>query len=172
LFSGIYMDTPQHVVPVLELFSPVTYRYWFKSAPTFDNKSLSLAEAVAIADQRYPAGRADWLYIPTEADGTYTVCKNGIDEPGSLLNRRCVVIDRYSGKLLDVDDPVIGTAGEVFTHWQWSLHSGQAFGWTGRIMVFLSGLACPLLFVTGVIRWLQKVKAKKSNMRRHLKSEC
>lgn len=81
-------------------------------------------------------------------------------EQGSLLHRRCVVIDQYSGKILDVDDPAIGTAGEVFTHWQWPLHSGQAFGWTGRILVFLSGLACPLLFITGVIRWLQKRKAK------------
>jgi hypothetical protein len=29
-------------------------------------------------------------------------------------------MDRYSGKILDVGDPTIGTAGEVFTHWQWS----------------------------------------------------
>jgi len=29
------------------------------------------------------------------------------------------------------------------------------------MLVFLSGLACPLLFVTGVIRWLQKRRAKR-----------
>lgn len=161
LFSGIYMNVPQHIVPVLEMFSPVTYRYWIKSKPTIDNKSISLAQAIDIAGQRYPKGRADWLYVPTEINGTYTVCKDGVDEPGSLISRRCVVIDRYSGKILDVDDPTTGTAGEVFTHWQWPLHSGQAFGWTGRILVFLSGLACPVLFVTGVIRWLQKRTAKK-----------
>jgi uncharacterized iron-regulated membrane protein len=39
--------------------------------------------------------------------------------------------------------------------------SGQEFGWTGRILVFLSGLACTVLLVTGVIRWLQKQKAKR-----------
>ncbi len=160
LFSGIYMDVPQHVVPVLELFSPVTYRYWFKSETPGETKSITLADALIIAEKRYPNGHADWLYIPTETNGTYTVCKNGIAERGSFLDRRCVVIDRYSGAILDVDDPVTGTAGEVFTHWQWPLHSGQAFGWTGRILVFLSGLACPVLFVTGIIRWLQKRKAK------------
>lgn len=68
---------------------------------------------------------------------------------------------RYSGAILDLDDPIIGTAGEVFTHWQWPLHSGQAFGMTGRILVFLSRLACPVLFITGVIRWLQKRRAKR-----------
>jgi uncharacterized iron-regulated membrane protein len=161
LFSGVYMDIPQHVVPVLEVFSPVTYRYWFKSDPTSGKPSITMAEAVSIADQRYPTGRADWLYCATEPTGTYTVCKDGVQERGSLINRRCVVIDQYSGKILDVDDPATGTAGEVFTHWQWPLHSGQAFGWTGRILVFLSGLACPVLFVTGVIRWLQKRKAKR-----------
>jgi uncharacterized iron-regulated membrane protein len=160
LFSGVYMDIPERVVPVLEMFSPVTYRYWFQSHPPANPKSITLPEAVAIAEQRYPTGRPDWLYAATQPTDTYTVCKDGVAEQGSLLHRRCVVIDQYSGKILDVDDPTIGTAGEVFTHWQWPLHSGQAFGWTGWILVFLSGLACPLLFVTGVIRWWQKRKAK------------
>jgi len=165
LFSGVYMDIPEYVVPVLEVFSPVTYRYWFHSTPPStnkagDNPAISMAEAVAIADKRYPTGRANWIYGATQPTSTYTICKDGVAEQGSFLHRRCVVIDQYSGKILDVDDPAIGTAGEVFTHWQWPLHSGQAFGWTGRILVFLSGFACPLLFVTGVIRWWQKRKAK------------
>ena len=163
LFSGIYMDVPEHVVPVLELFSPVTYRYWFHSTPEPDSKAITMAEAVSIADKRYPTGRADWIYGATEPTGTYTVCKDGVQASGSFLHRRCVVMDRYSGAILDVDDPAIGTAGEVFTHWQWPLHSGQAFGMTGRILVFLSGLACPVLFVTGVIRWTQKRRAKSAH---------
>lgn len=160
LFSGIYMDAPEHIVPVLEIFSPVTYRYWFTSTPDPDKTPITMAQAVDIANQRYPTGRSDWIYGATTDTKTYMVCKNNVEETGSFLHRRCVVIDQYSGKILDVDDPTIGTAGEVFTHWQWPLHSGHAFGWTGRILVFLSGLACPLLFVTGVIRWLQKRRAK------------
>jgi uncharacterized iron-regulated membrane protein len=163
LFSGIYMDTPEYVIPVLELFSPVTYRYWFKSTEQ-QKTPLTMAQAVDIANQRYPTGRPDWIYGATTPTKTYMVCKNNIEESGSFLHRRCVVIDQYSGKILDVDDPSIGTAGEIFTHWQWPLHSGQAFGWTGRILVFLSGLACPLLFVTGVIRWLQKRAARRLKM--------
>jgi uncharacterized iron-regulated membrane protein len=126
-----------------------------------DKKPISLADAVNIAAKRYPDGRDDWLYLPASTDGTYTVCKDGVPEPGSLIHRRCVVIDLYSGRILDVDDPAHATAGEVFTHWQWPLHSGQAFGWSGRILVFLSGLACPVLFVTGIIRWLQKRTVKR-----------
>ncbi|MEE7625608.1 PepSY-associated TM helix domain-containing protein [Methylobacter sp. Wu8] len=161
LFSGIYMVLPHNVVPVLELFSPVTYRYWFRSTPPVGStQAIGMDEAVAIALQRYPAGRPHSIYGAPEPTKTYTVCQNGVDAPGSLLQRRCLVMDRYSGKILDLDDPTIGTAGEVFTQWQWPLHSGQAFGMTGRILVFLTGLACPLLFVTGLIRWQQKRRAK------------
>ncbi|MDP1773506.1 MAG: PepSY-associated TM helix domain-containing protein [Methylobacter sp.] len=161
LFSGIYMVLPHQVVPVLELLSPVTYRYWFHSTPPTGNaQAIGMDEAVAIAMQRYPTGRPHFIYGAPAPTKTYTVCQDGVDAPGSLLQRRCLVMDRYSGKILDVDDPTIGTAGEVFTHWQWPLHSGQAFGMTGRILVFVTGLACPVLFVTGLIRWRQKKRAK------------
>jgi len=161
LFSGVYMVLPHQVVPVLELFSPVTYRYWFHSTPPTGNaQAIGMDEAVAIAKQRYPTGRPHFIYGAPDPAKTYTVCQDGVDAPGSLLQRRCLVMDRYSGKILDVDDPTIGTAGEVFTHWQWPLHSGQAFGMTGRILVFITGLACPVLFVTGLIRWRQKKRAK------------
>ena len=166
LFSGIYMILPEQVVPVLELFSPVTYRYWFSSTPPANKaQPIGMHEAVAIATQRYPTGRPHWIYGAPEPTSAYTICLDGVDAPGSLLQRRCVVLDRYSGKILDVDDPTNGTAGEVFTQWQWPLHSGRAFGMTGRILVFITGLACPVLFITGVTRWLKKRRARKSRGR-------
>ncbi|POZ52008.1 PepSY-associated TM helix domain-containing protein [Methylovulum psychrotolerans] len=160
LFSGIYMVLPQNVVPVLEVFSPVTYRYWFRSTPVAGEQAISMDKAVAIVDQRYPKGRPHWIYGAPNIYDTYTVCKDGVDRPGSWLQRICVVVDRYSGKILDIDDPADASVGDVFTHWQWPLHSGQAFGWAGRILVFVTGLACPVLFITGLIRWLQKKNAK------------
>jgi uncharacterized iron-regulated membrane protein len=165
LFSGIYMILPHNVVPVLELFSPVTYRYWFQSKPPHaDAPAIGMEQAVAIALNQYPKGRPHWIYGAPNPAQTYTVCQDGVDAPGSILQRRCTVIDRYSGKILDRDDPSLptATAGEIFTHWQWPLHSGQAFGMTGRILVFITGLACPVLFVTGIIRWLQKRRAAKT----------
>ncbi|MCQ8119895.1 PepSY-associated TM helix domain-containing protein [Methylomonas rosea] len=159
LFSGIYMVLPHNVVPVLELFSPVTYRYWFQSTPPHPwAPAIGMDQAVAIAFKQYPQGRPHWIYGAAEPTKTYTVCQDGVDAPGSILQRRCTVIDRYTGKILDRDDPSLptATAGEIFTHWQWPLHSGQAFGMPGRILVFITGLACPVLFVTGFIRWRQK----------------
>lgn len=159
LFSGIYMILPHNVVPVIELFSPVTYSSWFKSSEPYPNASaISMNEAVDIALQHYPQGRPHLISGAPNANQAYTICQDGVKNANSLLQRRCMVIDRYSGKILDLDDPSLPnvTAGEIFTHWQWSLHSGQAFGMAGRILVFITGLICPVLFITGVIRWRQK----------------
>jgi len=161
LFSGIYITEPKYVVPVVELFSPATYRYWFHSNPNTNLASLGMAEAVEIAERIYPSGRLQVIYGVTRPDSTFTVCKTGVEQVGSFLHRRCIVIDRYSGKILDIDDPTVGTAGEVLSHWQWPLHSGQAFGMTGRLLVCLSGLVCPFLFVTGVMRWRHKCEARR-----------
>jgi uncharacterized iron-regulated membrane protein len=38
---------------------------------------------------------------------------------------------------------------------------------TGRILVLLSGVACAVLFVTGIIRWLQKRRAKLARDRKN-----
>lgn len=164
LFSGVYMVLPHNVVPVIELFSPVTYRYWFQSTPpTANATAIGMDRAIDIAMKLYPSGRPSSIYGAAEPTKTYTVCQDGVNASGSLLKRRCTVIDRYSGRILDRDDPSLpsATVGEIFTHWQWPLHSGQAFGMTGRILVFITGLICPVLFITGVIRWLQKRRAAK-----------
>jgi len=160
LFSGIYITEPKYLVPVVELFSPATYRYWFQSDPNGAGPALGMADALAIADRLYPDGRTHMIYGAMQPTSTFTVCKNGIERAGSLLARRCVVMDKYSGKVLDVDDPTFGTAGEVFSQWQWPLHSGQAFGWAGRVSVCISGVILLILFVTGVIRWQHKREAR------------
>lgn len=82
LFSGVYMVLPENVVPVLELFSPVTYRYWFRSTPNPGKSPLSMAEAVDRANRLYPKGRPNWIYGSygaNEQSATYTVCKDAVD---------------------------------------------------------------------------------------------
>ena len=90
----------------------------------------------------------------------FTVCTGGVKSIIRFVDRRCVVVDRYSGRVLQVTAPGVGSGGNTFAAWQWSLHSGQAFGLPGRILVFLSGLPLPVPFVTGVLRWLQKRRAR------------
>lgn len=158
LLSGVYFNLPDPFFGAVRVFSPATQnRYQLKSAPPAPGaQAIGLARAMQIVRARYPEGRFDWLYNPDAPDSTYTVCAKEVRSVSAWADRRCVNVDRYSGAILHVTAAGANTGGNTFVAWQWPLHSGAAFGLPGRILVLLSGLALPVLFVTGVLRWRHK----------------
>lgn len=56
-------------------------------------------------------------------------------------------------------DPNRFTAGETFLNLMWPLHNGDALRLPGRILVCITGFVPLVLYVTGIIRWLQKRRA-------------
>ncbi|CAN2535119.1 hypothetical+protein [Methylocapsa aurea] len=168
LISGVAMNLTTQFQWVVELFSPLSaaQRGEIVSGPAEGRPRIPFEQAVDGAARRYPQGRLENIAFPKEPNGVYEVCRKDIAEISRFVGTRCVFVDQYSGEVLGVRDPVHGTAGDVFMQWQWPLHSGQAFGWTGRILVFVTGLVGPLLFVTGVIRWLQKRRARRIHQSR------
>ena len=57
---------------------------------------------------------------------------------------------------------VIGlTGGDIFIEWLCPLHVGEAFDLAGRIVVCVTGLVSAVLFTIGIIRWLQKRRARR-----------
>lgn len=47
-------------------------------------------------------------------------------------------------------------AGDVLLNWLHPLHSGEALGLAGRLLVLLSGIGTVLLAVTGLLRWAMR----------------
>jgi uncharacterized iron-regulated membrane protein len=168
LFSGVYFNLPAQVGSLVGVFSPVhRINAWTGMAATDyastvrpGVKPLGYTQIEASVRHHYPSGRFWMLEAPQQEQGAYKVWKREVGEVSRFVGYREFIVDRYSGEILNVYDSGAGSGGDVFLDWQWPLHSGQAFGWTGRILVLLSGLACPVLFFTGIIRWLQKRKAK------------
>jgi uncharacterized iron-regulated membrane protein len=161
LFSGVYLNLPGAIVTLVRVFSPETRTEPLLSAPVPGRTPITANEALARANARYPGGRLVNMGLPQHPTDVYRVCHQDVPElAGSIIAERCLTIDQYSGEILDVKDTAHGTGGDIFLQWQWHLHSGRAFGTTGRILVFLTGLACPVLYITGVIRWLQKRRAR------------
>lgn len=162
LVSGIYFNLPATFMAAVRAFSPqTTDGYAIASIKGQSGSALTLGQAMAIADSHSPGGQTFWMYPATEKTATYRIYKKGLTSISPVFHVRTHVIDQYSGKILHTEDVATGTAGDAFIAWQWPLHSGQAFGMTGRILVLLSGLACVGLFVTGVMRWLHKRRARK-----------
>lgn len=82
---------------------------------------------------------------------------------------RQIWIDQYSGAVLAINDLHRYTAGQKFVEWQYPLHSGEAFGLPGRILVLLSGLVCPVLYGTGIFLWWRRRRATTRHARQMVK---
>jgi uncharacterized iron-regulated membrane protein len=163
LISGVYMNLPEQFMTLVKLFSPATETFADnpKSTVVQGEKPIGLSTALESARFHYPEGHINWLSLADGEQGVYVISLIDLPELSAFWSERILIIDQYSGAILKVQDPTNRkSAGQTFIDWQWSLHSGKAFGWTGRILVFITGLVCPVLFITGVIRWLQKRRAK------------
>ncbi len=160
--SGVFLNLRAPFHAVVRLFSPTTDRYDIHSKPAEGRVSVSLGQVMQTVETQYPGGRPEWLYLPKKPTGTYTICRRDVPGISLVLSRRCVVVDRDSGEIVHVQIPERGTAGDHFIQWQWPMQSGQIFGLTGRWIVCVSGLICPLLFVTGWYLWRRKRRVPRS----------
>lgn len=161
--SGISMNLPDQFTWLVERFSTVTAVKDYKTQPREDKPSVSVDHAWHVAQKLYPASDLFWFSIPDSATGVYEFNFKASLGTG-FHGVQKVVIDRY-GEVLHAFDSLSGTGGNVFMQWMWPLHSGYVLGMPGRILVLLSGIACAVLFITGMIRWLQKRRA--SQKKRH-----
>lgn len=164
LLSGVYMNLNEPFVWVTQQFSPATRgpQDQFVSVPIAGITSIGAEQAWTITVERFPDGELNVIYLPDSDTGVYSVVQRNVPKLSTYWSERQIAIDQYSGEILDVRAPdTRRSAGETFLDWQWPLHSGKAFGWFGRILIFLCGLACPVIYITGVIRWLQKRKTQK-----------
>ena len=75
-----------------------------------------------------------------------------------------VWLGQYSGKILAIRDVYNDSAGDTLLRWLHSLHSGQAFGLTRRIMVCISGLLPIIVFVTSIVRVATKTTKDNSQI--------
>lgn len=160
--SGVYLNLRAPFHTVGRLFSPAVDRYEVQSPPMPNGVTMTLGEVLREVRERFPAGRPEWVYFSRKGTGTYTVCQRDVPDISAVLTRRCIVFAQYRGDVLHVQSPEGATAGEHFIQWQWPMHSGQIFGEPGRWIVFVSGLICPLLFVTGWYLWRRKRRVPRS----------
>lgn len=159
--SGIYFNWDEEAVHTVELFSDVTPRHvWIMDeldTPEY-SPAITFHKAIDVAQER--AGReVDIInfYPYLNAYMARAFDERDMDPHG----RRLITIDGQTGSILADQHAASGTAGDVFLVWQYPLHSGKAFGWTGRIVIFLSGILLSIVCITGLLIWWRKLKARR-----------
>ena len=120
---------------------------------------VSLMQAVATAQARFPQARVRWVETAAAHGGTIRVQLWQPGEPSLRFPKTNVWVDAATGEVRAVRDARLHGAGDVAMAWLHPLHNGEVAGWPGRIVVMLSGLAPPVLAITGWMRWRHKRRA-------------
>lgn len=164
ILTGVYMIFPDYGRGLVSVFSPVAepYPQYQSTVPDGAKTPIGLAQVKAITDAHFPDGEYRWIAFPADERGVYIVAKRASDEINGKSPFRRLWLDQYSGAIIHRRTAEGRTAGDVFVEWLYPLHSGEAFGMAGQLMVSGSGLVPLVLYVTGVIRWLHKRRAKNS----------
>jgi uncharacterized iron-regulated membrane protein len=82
-------------------------------------------------------------------------------EPGRRFPKTQLWLHPQTGDVLAVRDGLDLPWSEMLINWMHPLHNGEGLGLWGRVLVLLTGLLLPGLWITGLIRWRQKANAKK-----------
>ena len=162
-FSSVYLNLPDLVRNATSAFSPVTAtpRRQRESAAT---PTVSPDQAIASALSVVPSARPAYL-ARDNSSGWYSV---GLRLPGDLSTSgdTRAYIDYASGEVSVRNVVTTGTAGDRFIAWQFPLHSGQAFGWPGRLLIAITGICMLVLSVTGFYVWLRNWRARRTSRAR------
>jgi uncharacterized iron-regulated membrane protein len=159
--TGVGLATPQWVEPVMNLFSVRMEKQTVYSAvPMPGTKRITADQAVSAGLAVFPTAKLRWIEAPIKVEDVYVLRLQQPNEPSQRFPKTFVWIDQFSGEVLANRDALKVSSGDVFFDWLHPLHNGEAFGLTGRILAFVSGLLPLALLLTGWIRWRQKRKAK------------
>jgi uncharacterized iron-regulated membrane protein len=165
-FSGVYFIFPDYVKPMVAVFSPVSVPVSQSESasepqPVGGQGQLTVDAAIDIGRARFPGAELKTVGLPLDDKGSYAITFRQAEEVKRPRGGKSTVwIDQYTGKLLAKRDAQKASGSDTFLNWQWPLHTGSAFGLTGRIIICLSGLICTLLVTTGTLVWLRKRRNK------------
>jgi len=127
-----------------------------RSTAVPNGRPISVEEAVLVARGLFPSSELRRVTTPAGELGTYKVNLRQRRELNQRHSFTTVWIDRWSGQIRAVNNPILYTPGQTFTTWQWPLHTGEAFGSGGRLLWFLLGFVPLLLWTSGVAHWLYR----------------
>lgn len=165
-FTGIYFNLYEEVfLPAVSTVSSISVQPYQQevSTPPVNNPHIEYAHALAIGydelERRGVSVHAlDYLaWNPTKGyyvSAFYTGRDLSRDSPSAH------VYVNHDGSIRHVRIIGEGTMGDTIVDWQFPLHSGQAFGLLGRLLVCLSGIALAVLSTTGVVIWWRKLRAR------------
>jgi len=159
-FSGLAMNLPDVVRPIVGAVAPLDAREKLANSPADGRKPISITTAMAAAQAAVPEGRISRVNIGTGKVPFELRMRQAAEVRKGDGNTR-ISIDSFSGEILRLRDPLKAPSGETFFNWMFPLHSGEAFGLPGRMLISFTGLTPFLFMLTGLVLWLGRRAMKR-----------
>ena len=118
------------------------------------HRPVSLDEAILLARGPFPKSEVRLLTTPEGPEGTYRITFKQRGEVNDRHPMTAVWVDQYSGQIREVRNALRFSDSETFLTALWPIHTGEIWGGWGHTLYFLSGLFLPLLYLSGLTRWL------------------
>jgi uncharacterized iron-regulated membrane protein len=121
-----------------------------------NNHPVGLESAEFVARGPFPRAELRRVTTPAGDSGIYRINLRQSSEVNHRHPYTTVWVDRWSGQVKEVRDPSAFSSGETFATWIWPMHTGEAFGATGRFIWFVTGIGLFVLYVSGLLHWLHR----------------
>jgi len=129
---------------------------------TATGPQISIARALAAADQAVPDAQLSFINVPDNAQDAIRIRIQVPGDPHARFPGSSIYIDQHSGAVLAVQDIRRGGTAATVSAWVRVLHDGSIAGTATRILALLLGLAPAALFTTGLLHWRRRRAARAS----------
>jgi uncharacterized iron-regulated membrane protein len=120
-------------------------------------ESLPLDQLLVIAEEAMPGGRLSRITLPQKAGDPLNIRKQFGHEkhPNGMSS---IALDPATGSVLRKDPDATTSTAQKAMNARYPVHIGLWGGWATRVLHALLGLVPGILFVTGVLMWLRRMK--------------
>lgn len=156
-FTGLYMNLPSVIEPVVAALAPFTERpASLRTTATKRSEVWKTGWDAAYASARVAQPEHPLVvFARVESRGYYQLRfmpPDDIVDAGTIR----LFVSGKDGAVIGRFEDRKGTVGDLIRIWQFPLHSGQAFGLPGRVLVCLAGVLPLILAATGLWLWLRR----------------
>jgi uncharacterized iron-regulated membrane protein len=157
-FAGTYIALPELFNPAIEIFGPVSEEpeEVLSSTAPEGARAISLARIQEVVQTSSPGARITSIVFPDHASDSYSVHYVDRQERDNYYGQSTLWLDQYTGAVLRSHAYSQMSRTDRFAAVQLSLHGGQYFGITGRLLVLLSGVVLCVLYGTGLYLWWKR----------------
>lgn len=160
--SGVLIAFEEFTEPMLKkLDSRPAPTANLESTPQPGRTPISVDEAVRLANAALPGATTTAINIPSPGKAVYRALLK-FPEDRTPAGRSRVVVDQWSGKVLQTINTREAELGTRISNLKRSAHTGDIFGWPTRALYFIASLMIAGQVVSGFLIWWKPGKLAQS----------